>query len=147
MYSPIRVSGAALVSREDELNEIKSCWRATEAGHALLALVTGEPGIGKTRLVDELENFTSRSIEPRSCSMRWCPVGTSLSLWPSTRGVCGARLNEILNGYLDAGVDRLRPVCSLTNRAERPNTPRQARHFRASAGQQELAEPSLSDPR
>jgi DNA-binding SARP family transcriptional activator len=49
-----RVGGAALVGRADEWAWLTDRWRAVEHGGAHLALVTGEPGVGKTRLVEEL---------------------------------------------------------------------------------------------
>ncbi len=44
----------AFVGREAELEALAEAWRDAERGHARLALVTGEAGIGKTRLVEEL---------------------------------------------------------------------------------------------
>ena len=44
----------ALVGRAAEWTRLTELWAAAERGRAQLVLVTGEPGIGKTRLVDEL---------------------------------------------------------------------------------------------
>ena len=49
-----RLPGPALVGRASERAELSALWRASERGRAQLVLVTGEPGIGKTRLVEEL---------------------------------------------------------------------------------------------
>ena len=43
-----------LIGRAAERARLTELWRAAEAGRAQLLLVTGEPGIGKTRLVEEL---------------------------------------------------------------------------------------------
>ena len=43
-----------LVGRAEERARLTALWRTAERGSAQLALVSGEPGIGKTRLVDEL---------------------------------------------------------------------------------------------
>jgi DNA-binding SARP family transcriptional activator/tetratricopeptide (TPR) repeat protein len=51
---PVRVSGAVLVGRDDEWDELTRCWIDAEDGRSRLVLVTGEPGVGKTRLVEEL---------------------------------------------------------------------------------------------
>ena len=51
---PRRVVGSALVGREHEWQRLNECWAAAEKGHSQLVLVTGEAGVGKTRLVDEL---------------------------------------------------------------------------------------------
>ncbi len=45
---------AVLVGRASERARLTQLWRASERGRAQLVLVTGEPGIGKTRLVEEL---------------------------------------------------------------------------------------------
>lgn len=52
-----RVDGLPLVGRTAEWQRLTTLWRAIEAGAAQFALVTGEPGIGKTRLVEELRSW------------------------------------------------------------------------------------------
>ncbi|HEX6451594.1 MAG TPA: AAA family ATPase [Trebonia sp.] len=42
------------VSREKELGVLREAWSSATAGHRVLALVAGEPGIGKTALTAEL---------------------------------------------------------------------------------------------
>ena len=44
----------ALVGRASELSALEDAWRRTRAGRLGVVVVTGEPGIGKTRLVAEL---------------------------------------------------------------------------------------------
>ena len=60
--SPHRVSRvpgtAPLVGRDDEQARLAAAWRAAASGHPRLVLVTGEAGIGKTRLVEELRAHT-----------------------------------------------------------------------------------------
>lgn len=51
---PVRISGAALVGRDREWAQLTRGWREAEEGRPRLVLVTGEPGVGKTRLVEEL---------------------------------------------------------------------------------------------
>ena len=44
-----------LVGRQDELDFLASCWRrVTERSRSQVVLLTGEAGVGKTRLADEL---------------------------------------------------------------------------------------------
>jgi hypothetical protein len=43
-----------LTGRADEQARLAATWRTAASGHAQLVLVTGEAGVGKTRLVDEL---------------------------------------------------------------------------------------------
>ena len=49
-----------LAGREQELAELRGRWSAALAGHGTLALVTGPPGIGKTRLAEELAGQARR---------------------------------------------------------------------------------------
>ena len=47
-------SGGALRGRSAEVAALSSMWAAVQEGNPQIALVSGEPGIGKTRLVTEL---------------------------------------------------------------------------------------------
>jgi class 3 adenylate cyclase/tetratricopeptide (TPR) repeat protein len=49
-----------LVGRQPELDRLNECWRATCAGGGRLAVISGEAGIGKSRLVRE---FRRRLVE------------------------------------------------------------------------------------
>jgi tetratricopeptide (TPR) repeat protein len=49
-----RMTRGRFVGREQELTEAVSLWNRTLAGQGQLLLVSGEPGIGKTRLIREL---------------------------------------------------------------------------------------------
>ena len=59
---PARASSThlALTGRQHELNQLLEAWKTAEQGRASFALVTGESGIGKTRLMEELLNWASR---------------------------------------------------------------------------------------
>ena len=59
-----RFSGPALVGRDAELDQLLGCWRDAEQGRRQLALITGEPGIGKSRLVEELAARCTRRVSP-----------------------------------------------------------------------------------
>jgi oligopeptide transport system substrate-binding protein len=43
-----------LVGREEELGFLHQCWQGAEAGQGGLVLISGEAGVGKTRLVEEV---------------------------------------------------------------------------------------------
>jgi predicted ATPase len=49
-----RIERGRLVARERELSQARDLWRKARTGEGGLLLVSGEPGIGKTRLVREL---------------------------------------------------------------------------------------------
>src|SRR3989440_730007 len=50
---------AAIVGRQQELTLVTHQYEAAKAGHARVVLVTGDPGIGKTRLLDEIARWTA----------------------------------------------------------------------------------------
>jgi DNA-binding SARP family transcriptional activator len=56
-----RRSAPALVGRAEERARLTATWRAAREGRASLVLVTGEPGIGKTRLVDALAAWAANA--------------------------------------------------------------------------------------
>jgi DNA-binding SARP family transcriptional activator len=59
---PLGPAGAApLVGRAAQRARLVDLWRRSERGAAQLALVTGEPGAGKTRLVEELRAWCAQS--------------------------------------------------------------------------------------
>jgi predicted ATPase/DNA-binding SARP family transcriptional activator len=45
---------STLIGRDAEWNMLRSAWRHAVAGHTSLALISGEAGIGKTRLAEDL---------------------------------------------------------------------------------------------
>ena len=49
-----------LVGRTGELALIMDSYELAKSGHAHVVLVTGEPGIGKTRLLDEIAHWAFR---------------------------------------------------------------------------------------
>jgi DNA-binding SARP family transcriptional activator len=52
-----RVGGPPLVGRTPEWARLTALWRTSEKGRAQLVLLTGEPGIGKTRLIEEFRSW------------------------------------------------------------------------------------------
>lgn len=54
---PAAPTAAPLIGRQTERARLAELWRTAESGRAQLALVTGEAGIGKSRLVDELRSW------------------------------------------------------------------------------------------
>jgi hypothetical protein len=55
--SPLDViAPSPLVGREQEMVFLRECWRGIEAGQGGLVLISGEAGVGKTRLLEEFAN-------------------------------------------------------------------------------------------
>jgi class 3 adenylate cyclase/tetratricopeptide (TPR) repeat protein len=49
-----RASLPPMVGRKGELSQLEQCWALAQAGQGTVACVTGDPGIGKSRLISEL---------------------------------------------------------------------------------------------
>ena len=50
-------SAMPIVGREREWKQLLDCWRSVESGKSHLAVIMGEPGIGKSRLAEELYDW------------------------------------------------------------------------------------------
>ena len=71
---------ARLVGRKRELAALRtSLRRAVDGSHARLAVVTGPPGVGKSRLAEEL---TRRARDVRTLSGRCLSYGDGITYWP-----------------------------------------------------------------
>jgi class 3 adenylate cyclase len=77
LYRIVRASGGRrggartltpLVGREEELDHLARLWERAQKGEGQLALVVGEPGIGKSRLVEE---FRARLGETPHTFVEW----------------------------------------------------------------------------
>ncbi|MGE5223627.1 MAG: AAA family ATPase [Omnitrophica WOR_2 bacterium] len=56
-HDPLDVTARVrLAGREKETSFLEDCWRAVQKGGSHLALIGGEAGVGKTRLVEEFAN-------------------------------------------------------------------------------------------
>jgi predicted ATPase len=65
-----------LVGRGADWDELRRCWRSATQGESRFALIRGEPGIGKSRLAEELLEFSSRETNAASARARcYCAQG------------------------------------------------------------------------
>jgi len=73
--------GGAFVGRERELGDLAGALDDALGGSGRLALVAGEPGIGKSRLAEELGNH-ARQRGARVCVGRCWEAGGAPAYWP-----------------------------------------------------------------
>jgi hypothetical protein len=97
--TPVVSPRPPLVGRHQEIVKLRALLDSTDRGRGLLALITGEPGIGKTALVEE---FLSEQVTAK----RHCAVG---------RGFCSERSagTEAYLPLLEALEDLVRGKASL----------------------------------
>lgn len=120
-----------LVGRQTELQELRRHVVTTPGGRSRLALIQGEAGIGKTRLVEELLSWLDLAARESASSLRWTVLlGHS---YPDAQGLPYHPIIEALRGQLSVlAVDNL-PIADVwlaeVNRllpeigAQRPHLP------------------------
>ena len=77
----IGTSSDSFVGREHELSEFRATFDDALAGRSSLFLIAGEPGIGKSRLADELTS-TAEGRGARVCWGRCWEAGGAPAYWP-----------------------------------------------------------------
>jgi tetratricopeptide (TPR) repeat protein len=69
----------AFIGRERQLGDLMEHWRAAERGHGAFVVVSGEAGIGKTRLV---EHLVTEVGEAATVAWGTCAGADAPPLWP-----------------------------------------------------------------
>lgn len=104
-----------LIGREREWNRLQAAWRAVELGGSRVATLIGEPGIGKTRLLDELGSWARhRSI--RTMYTRGYETEGPLAYAPVVTLLRSAPLPE-LDAVWMTEVSRLLPELAPTDQS------------------------------
>ncbi|HEX7450972.1 MAG TPA: ATP-binding protein, partial [Polyangiaceae bacterium] len=70
-----------LVGRSRELEDLEQLLEATNLGRGGLCVIFGEPGIGKTRLADELATRASARLFSVAWGRAW-ETGGAPAYWP-----------------------------------------------------------------
>jgi predicted ATPase len=100
LSSPVR-----FVGRKREMQELRSALADAISGHGRLVMVAGEPGIGKTRIAQELSAYAEKSGVQVLCG--WCSEQAGAPpYWPwilSLRGYIQQRDAEALRVEMGAG--------------------------------------------
>ena len=96
------------VGRERELRELTAALDAARSGRGSIALIGGEPGIGKTRLASELADLAA----DRGLPTVWgrCPEGGAPPYWPWTQilrtlGIAGDEVAPLLGSVAETTAD------------------------------------------
>ena len=130
-------AGTSFVGREAELGRLLGAWnRVTETRKPALAVVSGEPGLGKTRLLSELAvRAEGASVRVGPC----LPYGEGITYWPIVQivrdaaGIVVGDPVELVSSKLDTLLDslplddpdQLRTIAStVSNLLGAPTTPR-----------------------
>src|SRR5262249_43021169 len=71
----------ALVGREDESGLLLRQWEHAQAGHGRVVLLSGEPGIGKSRLIRELQQRIA-SNGATQIEFQFSPYDQNSALYP-----------------------------------------------------------------
>src|SRR5206468_2009280 len=125
-----RLAGGELVGRREELARLRGLLDRALGGHGALALVAGEPGIGKTRLAEELAAYGAlrgaRVLWGRSYEGDGTPA-----YWPwvqIVRAYLAQRPEEAWRAEMGAGAaDIARVVPDMGDTPLAPEEPEQAR--------------------
>jgi predicted ATPase len=81
-FEALRGTATPLVGRDEELAILERRWRQAKSGEGCVVLVTGEPGIGKSRLVQTLAEWLSG--EPHTRLRLFCsPHHQDSALYPT----------------------------------------------------------------
>jgi predicted ATPase len=118
-----------LVGRQSELARLEEEWRRAASGQFRCVVVAGDPGVGKTRLVEELAARHRRRAV--TLSARAYPLGTtaSLGLWAEAlehqlRGLPAEDVSRLCGGFLDDLAELLRSVAAVRGSAPEHAPPR-----------------------
>ena len=115
-------TGPPLVGRARERARLTELWRSARRGRAQLVLVSGEPGIGKSRLVEELRSWCAHAgaatAEARAYQAEGAVAYGPVAAWLRSDAI-GTRLRRLEHSHLTE-LARLLPELE----AELPDLPR-----------------------
>ncbi len=122
---PLAGQGRVLVGRARELEELESALGAAISGRGRIRLLAGEPGIGKTRLADELaDRAASRGVRVLWGRCREGSRTPPYRPWIQVlRSLVAAGEPAILRSQLGAGAPYLRQLIPEIRRLEEPGLP------------------------
>src|SRR5882724_9631416 len=104
MRAPDTLARGAFVGRERELGDLRAGLRASAAGQGGLFMIVGEPGIGKSRLADELSSAARAAGALVTWGRCW-EGGGAPAYWPWVQVLrgCSRAAGAELGARLGAG--------------------------------------------
>jgi hypothetical protein len=120
-----RIERGRMVGRERELHQARTLWASAVSGHGQMLLVSGEPGIGKTRLVQSLATQVQvsggRALQGACYAEGGMPYAPFAQL---LRRVLGEEVDETLGLPDSAVVDLLNlgPILRLNHPERTPDS-------------------------
>src|SRR5258708_11750759 len=99
----------AFIGRESELAELQAGFDEALTGHGRLFLISGEPGIGKTRITNELAAYAGAAGAKVTWGRCWAERGTP-AYWPwieIVRTCVGDPASARLGALLDSDRDEI----------------------------------------
>jgi DNA-binding SARP family transcriptional activator len=121
----VPTGGSTLVGRASEWTRLTTLWHETGRGRAQVVLLSGEPGVGKTRLAEELRSWSARTgavtAEARSYASEGAMAYGPLVTWLRSPAIT-ARLSRLERTYLTALAPLLPDLISSPSSAILPET-------------------------
>jgi DNA-binding SARP family transcriptional activator len=121
----IPAGGLSLVGRASEWTRLTRLWRETCHGRAQVVLLSGEPGVGKTRLAEELRSWCARTgaltAEARSYASEGAMAYGPLVTWLRSPAIT-ARLGRLDRTHLTALAPLLPDIVPAPSTAILPET-------------------------
>ncbi len=90
-----------LVGRDAEWSQLLSAWRASTAGHPQLVLISGDAGIGKTRLAEELCAWVARQGTAVAAAHCYPITGSAVAYAPVVEWLRGRAIQSRLANLED----------------------------------------------
>jgi DNA-binding SARP family transcriptional activator len=115
-------AGATFVGRHAQWEALRSAWRQAATGQAQVMLISGEAGIGKTRLAEELLAWVQRQGIASAVARCYASAGSAMAFGPVVEWLRSAALHSRVHGL--EGIWRSEAARLLPELlAERPDLP------------------------